>query len=117
MTKNRHNSSVEINIDSLSMEELAELNKRIINRLKELNSQKQVQAASQFRIGDIVSFLKTDNNTKIIGFIISIRKTRIKIITETSDTWTVSPALLRPENKPSKKLLQLLDSFIPKTLQ
>ena len=101
----------------LSMDELVDLNKRVISRMKELNSQTQAKAALKFRMGDIVSFVKTDDNAKIIGFIISIQKTKISILTETGSQWTVSPAFLTPEEKPSKKLLKLLDSFFPKAMK
>lgn len=106
-----------INIENLSIEELVGLNKKIISRMKELNSQKQAKAALKFRMGDIVSFVKTDDNVKEVGLILSIRKTRITILTENGKQWTVSPALLSSEEKPSKKLLKLLDSVFPKAVQ
>ena len=117
MVKKKNNYNTSINIDSFSMDELVELNKRIISRIKELNSQKQAQAALKFRMGDIVSFVKTDDHVKVVGLILSIKKTKVCILTETGSQWTVSPVLLSPEEKPSKKLLKLLDSIFPKAMQ
>ena len=117
MVKNQNNYNTSINIDILSMDELLELNKRVISRMKELNSQKQATAALKFRMGDIVSFVKTDDNVKVVGLILSVRATKITILTETGKQWTVSPSLLSPEEKPSKKLLKLLDSIFPKAIQ
>jgi len=101
----------------LSMDELVDLNKRVISRMKELNSQTQAKAALKFRMGDIVSFVKSDDDVKEVGLILSIRKTKITILTENGKQWTVSPALLSPEEKPSKKLLKLLDSIFPKAMK
>lgn len=105
-----------INLDDLSMDQLIDLNKRVVRRLKDLNTQQQTQAAAQFRIGDIVSFLDTDHK-KVVGFIVSIQKTKINILSETGNKWSVSPVLLSPEEKPSKALLKLLESFIPHQFQ
>ena len=112
MANNHHNDKAEININALSMDELLDLNKRIVSRLKEINAQEQAKAASQFRMGDIVSFVKTDDNIKVTGFILSIRKTKISILSETMKKWTVSPALLSLEQKPSKKLLKLREEIL-----
>ena len=117
MVKSQNNYNTGINIDSLSVDELVDLNKRVVSRIKELNLQKQAQAALKFRMGDIVSFVKTDDNVKIVGLVLSTKKTKITILTENGKQWTVSPALLSPEEKPSKKLLKLLDSIFPKAMQ
>jgi len=105
-----------VNIENLTVQELIELNGQIINRIKELRKQEQARAASQFRLGDVVSFTHKDNQ-KIIGFILSVRKTKISILTEENEQWTVSPGLLSPEEAPSKKLLKLLEEIFPKSMR
>jgi len=105
-----------MNINNLSAEELLELNKRIVRRLKELKSQGQVKAASQFRRGDIVSF-KNKDGIKISGIILSIKKSKAKIITETSKQWEISPSLLTIEPSPSQKLLKILEQLFPPSVR
>ena len=117
MAKDHHNHKAGINIDALSMDDLLELNKRVVSRLKEINAQEQAEAASRFRIGDMVSFAKTGDNAKVTGFILSIRKTKISILTEDNEQYTVSPTLLSPEEAPSKKLLKLVEEIFPKTVR
>ena len=105
-----------VNIENLTIQELIELNGQIINRIKELRKQEQVKAASQFRIGDLVSFIGKDK-IKIIGFILSVRTTKISLLTEDNEQWTVSPDLLTPEEAPSKKLLGLMEEIFPKSVR
>jgi hypothetical protein len=97
-----------VNIDALSVEDLIELNKQVVTRIKELQSQAEINAASQFRIGDIVSFTAKDDK-KIVGFITAIQKYKVKVFTEENQTWTLPASILVPKAKPSKKLLSLLE--------
>jgi hypothetical protein len=105
-----------INIEHLSADDLMELNKKIVSRIKELKAQEQFKAAARFRMGDVVSF-SDKNNVKTTGFITSIRKSTISVLTENNEHWNVSASLLTPEEKPSKKMLALLESILPPALQ
>lgn len=105
-----------VNIDQLSVEDLIELNKQVVLRIKELQSQAEINAASQFRIGDIVSFTSKDEK-KIVGFITAIKKNKIKVFTEENQMWTLPPRILIPNAKPSKKLVSLLEEFLLPTLK
>ncbi|MGV8948487.1 MAG: hypothetical protein ACOH2E_03865 [Candidatus Paracaedibacter sp.] len=99
-------------IENLTVQELIDLNEKVIRRLKELKSQEERKAATQFRINDIVSFTTRDNK-KIIGFVTSTRKSKISIFTEDNEKWNVPPTILSPEEKPSKKLLKILEDLLP----
>lgn len=105
-----------INIENLSIDDLVELNKKVVCRIKELRAQRQFKAAAQFRMGDVVSF-PNKHNKKVTGFITSIRKATISVLTETNEQWNVSATLLTPEKKPSKKLLALLNEIFPPDLR
>ena len=105
-----------INIDQLSIEDLVELNKQVIIRIKELQAQAEINAAAQLRIGDIVSFSGKDDK-KIVGFITAIQKNKVKIFTDENQIWTVPPSVLIPKEKPSKKLLSLLEEFLPPSIK
>ena len=105
-----------IDIEHLSIETFIELDKKIVSRIKELRAQEQFKAAAQFRIGDVVSFPNNDK-VKTTGFIISIRKSTISILTENNERWNVSATLLTPEEKPPKRLITLLNEILPPILQ
>ena len=105
-----------INIDQLNIEELIDLNKQVVIRIKELQAQAEINAAAQFRIGDIVSFTSQEEK-KIIGFITAIKKNKIKVFTEENQIWTLLPSILIPKAKPSKKLVSLLEEFLPPSLK
>ncbi len=105
-----------INIENLTIEELIDLNGKIVNRIKDLRTQEQMKAATQFRIGDVVSCIHQDKR-KIIGFVLSIRKTKITILTEDNERWSVPASVLTPEESPSKKLLKLLEEIFPKSIR
>jgi len=104
-----------VNIETLIVEEFIELDGKIVSRIKELRAQGQVKAASQFRIGDVVSFTNKDK-LKIIGFIVSTRGIKINIMTEDNEHWTVPASVLTLEQSPSKKLLKLLKTIFPKSV-
>jgi len=65
----------------------------------------------KFRLGDVVHF--TDEHKKRIGFIVAINKKSVKVYTTENLTWTVSPALLQLEEKPPKKVLNLMKELFP----
>ncbi len=105
-----------INIENLTIQELIELNGQIVNRIKGLRKQEEARIASQFRIGDVVSFTHNEKG-KITGFILSTRKKEINILTENEEMWSVSPKLLVFEQTPSMKLLTLLKEILPKAMK
>jgi hypothetical protein len=106
---------MDINIDGLSIAELVELNKKVVARVKALQVQERLEAASQFKIGDVVSFYGKEK-AKITGIVLSIKKTKATILTEKGQQWTVSPVLLAIEKEPSKKLLKVKEDLFPKGL-
>lgn len=105
-----------INIDQLNIEELIDLNKQVVIRIKELQAQAEINAAAQFRIGDIVSFSSKDDK-KIVGFIMAIQKYKVKVFTDENQLWTLPPSALIPKAKPSKKLLSLLEEFLSPSIE
>jgi hypothetical protein len=68
------------------------------------------------RIGDIVSFTAKDDK-KIVGFITAIHKNKVKVFTDENQIWTIPPSVLIPKAKPSKKLLSLLEEFLPPSIK
>ena len=97
---------MKIEIDSLSYDELLELNHKIVERLKFLDAMHTHKEMMQFSPGDQVSF-ETPGRSKQFGTLVKYNKKTVTIITESGQKWNVSPHLLRKvknikENKKGK---------------
>ena len=99
-----------IDINVYTIEELMTLNKQVVNRIKFLQKQSQLETAAKFSIGNIVSFIDEDGN-KQEAMVTHINPKKIRAITlKKQVTWTISPNLLTLERKGEKAdLLKLFD--------
>lgn len=84
---------MEIDIDSLSEDQLIQLNHRVIARLKFLESMHAHAEMFQFNIGQKVSFQPSGRDRQI-GALIKYNKKTVTILTESGQRWNVSPHLL-----------------------
>ena len=82
-----------IDIDSLSEDELIALNQRIVERLKFLESIHTHKEMMQFNPGDKVSF-EPPGRGRQIGTLVKYNKKTVTVITEGGQKWNVSPHLL-----------------------
>ena len=82
-----------IDIDNLTEEELIELNHKIIERLKFLETYHAHKEMMEFSPGDQVSF-EARGQKKIIGTLIKFNKKTVTVIASTGQKWNVSPHLL-----------------------
>ena len=84
---------MKIDIDKLSEEDLIELNHRIVERLKFLESFHNHKEMIKFAIGERVSF-EPPGRGRQIGILVKYNKKSVTVMTETGQKWTVSPHLL-----------------------
>jgi hypothetical protein len=82
-----------INIDSLSEEELVDLNHRIVARLRFLGQMRSHSVMLDFRIGEKVKFRPT-GRPELIGTLTRYNKKTVTVITESGEHWNVAPGLL-----------------------
>jgi hypothetical protein len=82
-----------INIDSLSEEELVELNHKIVARLRFLGQMRSHSAMLDFRIGEKVKFRPT-GRPELTGTLTRYNKKTVTVITDTGEHWNVAPGLL-----------------------
>jgi hypothetical protein len=82
-----------INIDSLSEEELFELNHKIVARLRFLSSMRSHAQMLDFRIGEKVKF-HPQGRSELIGILTRYNKKTVTVITESGEHWNVAPRLL-----------------------
>ncbi len=91
-----------IDIDSLSEEELVELNHRIVERLKFLESMHTHKEMMQFNPGEEVSF-EPPGRGRQTGTLVKFNKKTVTVITESGQKWNVSPHLLCKVKKVNAK--------------
>ncbi|MFS1524032.1 hypothetical protein ACL7TT_07945 [Microbulbifer sp. 2304DJ12-6] len=91
-----------IDIDHLNEAELVELNHRIVERLKFLDSMHTHKEMMQFNPGEQVSF-EPPGRGKQIGTLVKFNKKTVTVITESGQKWNVSPHLLRKIKDVSSK--------------
>ena len=82
-----------IDIDKLTEKELIELNHRIVERLKFLESMHAHQEMMQFKLGEQVSF-EHPRHGRQVGALIKYNKKTVSIVTEAGQQWNVSPHLV-----------------------
>ena len=81
-----------INIDNLTENELIELNHRIVERLKFLDSMRAHAEMMEFSIGEKIRFRR--RGEEVVGILAKYNKKTVTVITEEGQTWNVSPHLI-----------------------
>jgi len=103
-----------IDIDNLPEDELIELNRRIVERLKFLETLHTHNEMMQFTPGEQVSF-EPPGRGRRIGTLVKFNKKTVTVITESGQKWNVSPHLLskvknvKPETKAAGQVIELHD--------
>ena|SRR5690554_3562877 len=86
--------SIDIDIDSLSEDELIELNHRIVERLKFLETMHTHKEMMEFRPGERVCFEPPGRGAQF-GTLFKFNKKTVTVVTESGQRWNVSPHLLK----------------------
>ncbi|MDJ0622310.1 MAG: hypothetical protein QNJ17_05065 [Desulfocapsaceae bacterium] len=100
-----------IDIEQLTYEELLELNHRIVERLKFLDSMNTHQEMSNFNPGDEVSFSHPTQGV-LSGTLLKYNKKTVTMVTSSGQKWNVSPHLLRKvisSRKGKEKKVNIID--------
>ncbi len=84
---------MKINLSSLTYDELLELNHKIVERLKFLDSLHTHEEMMQFSPGEKVSF-ESAGRERQIGTLVKFNKKTVTVITESGQKWNVSPQVL-----------------------
>jgi hypothetical protein len=102
---------MKIDIEKLTEQELLDLNRKIVERLKFLALQRTHKKMMEFSVGDKVNFQPPDQDEKK-GVIVKYNKKTVTVVTEDGETWNVAPQLLSKmvesnEQHFSAKIMQL----------
>lgn len=82
-----------IDIDSLTEQELIELNHKVVARLRFLNEMRSHSAMLDFRIGERVKF-RPDGSADQFGTLTRYNKKTVTVVTDSGQHWNISPTLL-----------------------
>ncbi|GBE08163.1 hypothetical protein BMS3Bbin11_00017 [bacterium BMS3Bbin11] len=91
-----------IDIDDLTYEQLINLNHKIVERLKFMDSMHIHNEMMQFNPGDKVTF-EPHNREKQTGTLVKFNKKTVTVLTEDGQSWNVMPHLLSKVNKKTNK--------------
>lgn len=83
-----------IDIDTLTEAELADLNHRIVERLRFMRQARAHVAMLRFRIGERVSF-HPEGQERIVGIITRYNKKSVTVVTTEGFRWNVAPGALQ----------------------
>ena len=84
-----------LDLTKLSEDELRDLNRRIVERLRLMRSARQLVELAQFTVGMRVAFT-TDDGRTLEGEITRLNRKTATVCCTPSGHWRVSPTLLRP---------------------
>jgi len=93
---------MKIDIDNLTEQELIELNHKIVERIKFLQSMRVHSNMMEFSIGERVSF-SPSRSVKLYGIISKYNKKTVTIYTDEGEKWNVPPSLLSKVESQKKK--------------
>lgn len=88
-------SRVSIDIDGLSFEQLRELNRRVVARLKMLRDMQAHVDMMRYNLGAPVSFEGHDGEREF-GTLVKFNRKTVTVITENGQRWNVPPEYLSP---------------------
>ena len=84
---------MKIDITQLTEDELIDLHRRIVERLRFLSQTRAHHKMLEFKVGDRVSF-KPDNRPALYGVLTKYNKKTVTVITDNGEHWNVAPGLL-----------------------
>lgn len=82
-----------IDIDHLSLDQLYELNDRVVERINHLEGEQAVRAMMAFSLGSRVSF--DSQYGRQVGTVVKFNRKTVVVLTE-DRKWRISPHLLSP---------------------
>lgn len=106
---------MQIDITNFTKQELIELNRLIIDRIKYLSKKENFDILAKFKFGDLVQIQNGD--ALCSGVVIKVNIKTVSICLTSGETWRVSPNVVKKVEFPSKELLKfqndLLDPKVP----
>jgi len=89
---------MKIDLSSLTYDELIELNHKIVEQLRFLDTMHTHEEMMRFNPGDKVSF-QPSGRERQIGTLVKFNKKTVTVITESGQKWNISPQMLSKVKK------------------
>lgn len=86
--------SIGIDLSKLTEEELVDLNREIVGRLKMLRGLRRFEQIAAFRPGDRVAFMSDIRDGVVSGIVVRCNQKSVTLRTDSGEQWRVSPGLL-----------------------
>lgn len=93
---------MKIDIDKLTEAELIELNHRIVERLKFLDSVRAHAEMMEFSVGEKVGFHPSGRGM-VVGILVKYNRKTVTVLTEDGERWNVSPHVIEKVRKGDTK--------------
>lgn len=93
---------MKLDLSALTYDELLELNHKIVERLKFLDTLHTHEEMMQFSPGDKVSF-QPSGRERQVGTLVKFNKKTVTVITEAGQKWNISPQALSKVKKVKTK--------------
>src|SRR3990172_1672283 len=84
---------MKIDIEKLTRQELLDLNRRIVERLRFLALEQSYKKMMEFSVGDKVCFQPTGQEEKR-GVLVKYNRKTVTVLMDGGETWNVAPQLL-----------------------
>ena len=85
---------MKIDLDKFSEMELIDLDNRIVQRLRLLNTMHAHEKMMEFKIGDRVTF-QPEGHPTVVGMLTRYNKKTVTVITDEGQHWNVAPRFLQ----------------------
>jgi hypothetical protein len=85
--------SRDIDLSSFTEQELVELNRRIVERIKMLRQARTFNDMARFELGDTVSFTPECGHV-VVGTVVRLNKKTITVAAKDGNQWRVAPSFL-----------------------
>lgn len=83
----------EIDLSQMTQQELMDLNRRVVERIRLLGQRRALKDLSRFSVGDTVSFHPECGHV-VVGMIIRLNQKTATVMAENGHQWRVSPTFL-----------------------
>ena len=93
---------MKIDIETLTEQELIELNHKIVERLRFLESMRAHHEMMAFNVGETVSFAPPGRG-ELMGVLVKYNQKTVTVLTEDGQKWNVSPHLLARVDQPKRR--------------
>jgi hypothetical protein len=104
---------MDLDLTLLTEEELLDLNRRVVDRIRLLRQTRHQAAILEFRVGDRVSF-RRECGHEVIGTVVRRNRRTVTVIALDGQSWRVSPAFLtRADGGPGTEAEPLPDNLLP----